>query len=1147
VATVIIKATANQLDGAEIDGIATESSLQDLIKEVQKLGSTSAKIKLDPASKKSLDELAKSAGKAAKVMDLLSAGATNFNDKLKNMGDGVDNASGSVSKLASAGSSAATSLTDMSGEMDTLFSEMSGMTGGLSGSFAQAAGMMGKSGQGFSGAAGMAAKSVGGMASKANLYAAVIQTGIEVVGDFVTAGFEFAKFLFVGGTRLSDFTEALHESVSSLPLIGGILGIFTGVLTAVTKTLDSYVDSLETVSASGASFNNNIMMMRGAAFQTGQTMEQFASTVSANTEKFAQFGTVTEGAMKFAKVSETVRKDLRALGMSAQEVNESLPTIMSLFSQGAQGNSYTTEQMADSANNLMKEMDAMAKLTGKSRKEQADAQAKTMQEAAVRMKMAGMSETQQKALNEAMIQARAKFGESGAEMVKLRILGIAPQTEAQRNYQAVMGGAMKGMTDYTDGIINGTNVIENDAERKKKLDETTTAGQIEVMKRAKQLSTNLSVAQAGGVNTFVGSMEAIQIASQNKLKADGTMDEAAAKEKNEAARKEQETQDKTTRSLQDFDETMKKLKQTMFDDLIMPLFEKFKPTLLGFIETIKNGVTGLIKSFDNPNSFINQTLIPTLKSFGDFLITTVMPALANLGNFTMTTLVPALLQFSSFVTTTVMPALLQFSSFVTTTVWPAIKWVAEFLSNNWKPILIALGIAFAPLLAGLAATAAGFAATAAGVAFAAAPLIAGVAFAAAKFALLTAAVIAFYDFFSPLIGALWKPLVDVVGNLILNVGNLILKFTPFGILIGTLYKLFGYLYNAISPMIPSFTEVKDGIMSVYLTMKEGFYDFMASLFEKLGWLSPEFKNSAAELRKVAEASKKQKETIEEETKAREKATTEDLVAKPKTEAQPVTAGATPGATPGATASATPGAASTTSGSVRAPKAPAADSKVTSQEDLKKMGLKIKEGDVQAADSGISPRLIELAKKVQEGIPGFKLITGLNDKFHKEKSPSSRHTQGIAMDFVLNQAPSEEQGQKITEMLKSMGANFVIDEYNHPSAKATAGHFHVEVPLQAKEGGVFSGPESGFPVTMHGTEMVTPVDAGRMVMTPQQQMDKLLQEVTDSFPVDTLPKPETITTPSLTTNDNSDLLAAIRELISIQVKSVGYLNTIAENV
>jgi hypothetical protein len=83
--------------------------------------------------------------------------------------------------------------------------------------------------------------------------------------------------------------------------------------------------------------------------------------------------------------------------------------------------------------------------------------------------------------------------------------------------------------------------------------------------------------------------------------------------------------------------------------------------------------------------------------------------------------------------------------------------------------------------------------------------------------------------------------------------------------------------------------------------------------------------------------------------------------------------------------------------------------------------------------------------------------------------------------------------------------------------------------------------------MHGTEMVTPVDAGRMVMTPQQQMDKLLQEVTDSFPVDTLPKPETITTPSLTTNDNSDLLAAIRELISIQVKSVGYLNTIAENV
>jgi hypothetical protein len=144
-------------------------------------------------------------------------------------------------------------------------------------------------------------------------------------------------------------------------------------------------------------------------------------------------------------------------------------------------------------------------------------------------------------------------------------------------------------------------------------------------------------------------------------------------------------------------------------------------------------------------------------------------------------------------------------------------------------------------------------------------------------------------------------------------------------------------------------------------------------------------------------------------------------------------------------------------------------------DLKKMGLKIKEGDVQADGAKISPQLIEMAKKVQASIPGFSYFSGFNDKFHQEKSPSSSHTTGRAMDFALASPPSPDEGKKIVDMLKNMGASVAIDEYNNPSAKATAGHIHAQV--SAASGAVLSGPSGGYSpgLTMHGTEAIVPLD------------------------------------------------------------------------
>lgn len=159
-----------------------------------------------------------------------------------------------------------------------------------------------------------------------------------------------------------------------------------------------------------------------------------------------------------------------------------------------------------------------------------------------------------------------------------------------------------------------------------------------------------------------------------------------------------------------------------------------------------------------------------------------------------------------------------------------------------------------------------------------------------------------------------------------------------------------------------------------------------------------------------------------------------------------------------------------------------------QQQLADMGIRIKQGDVQADGAQISPKLIELAKNIQSSVPGFSYFSGFNDRFHQENSPMSKHTAGLAADFVLQSHPTREEGERIAAMLRNMGASKVLDEYNSPSAKATGGHFHVEIPAMAK-GGITQGPTMAGEA---GPEAVVPLPDGKKIPV------KLFQDTGPTF-------------------------------------------------
>jgi hypothetical protein len=151
----------------------------------------------------------------------------------------------------------------------------------------------------------------------------------------------------------------------------------------------------------------------------------------------------------------------------------------------------------------------------------------------------------------------------------------------------------------------------------------------------------------------------------------------------------------------------------------------------------------------------------------------------------------------------------------------------------------------------------------------------------------------------------------------------------------------------------------------------------------------------------------------------------------------------------------------------------------SQAELKALGFKMHEGDVQQTGKVIDPRLIELAHKIQKEFPGFSHFSGFNDKFHNEKTPASGHTQGRAVDFGVTAPPSRQEGQRLENMLRGWGATIVQDEYNNPSTMSTAGHFHAEIP-RAAMGDILSGPSGGYEKTLGDAESRITLPGGKTV-------------------------------------------------------------------
>jgi ElaB/YqjD/DUF883 family membrane-anchored ribosome-binding protein len=399
-----------------------------------------------------------------------------------------------------------------------------------------------------------------------------------LIGSIGQSVLGLTKALFDGGDQLSDFAQ-------HIPLIGSLITPFT-------QMLDNSISTFRDLSSVGAGFNNSITEMRMTAASLELNLDEMSNLVRNNSENFRLLGgTVTEGVNRFTAINRAVKATgnfsfLKNLGFTIEEVNEGIANYAALQSRMGRLQNMSVGQLAQGSTNYLVQLDRLAKVTGKSRKEL-----------------------------EASMAAQAQ--DAGFRALANQLTG-----DSLENFRASMAlidtlpaDVAAGLKDLADGLPQTEEGIM-----------VLTAAGPEIMEAMRQVAAGadpqviLDALQAAGHNIegfagLEGEQRAIYIAAlrQSNPVLASILDSATrlmevGTAEYDAAIAEQARREEITGTLTTFDDAIKEMRATIASAILdSGLFED----LAGAVASVAD----LIKSEDFKNAF--KDFIGTIKSFID--------------------------------------------------------------------------------------------------------------------------------------------------------------------------------------------------------------------------------------------------------------------------------------------------------------------------------------------------------------------------------------------------------------------------------------------------------------------------------------------------------------------------------------------------
>ena len=345
---------------------------------------------------------------------------------------------------------------------------------------------------------------------------------IRAAGQITNAFKGLTGELLTGGDRISDFTSHVAGALESIPIVGGLIG---GIGQLLVSTIDNQIDTFRDLSKVGIDFGENLYEASYQAFKTSLSLEAYSGVISSNSEMLAKLGgTAGGGAKAFTGLLQGVSKNSKLflqLGMTMEEISEYTADYVTQQQRLGRGERLSSKQTLASAQAYIKEVDKLAKATGKQRDEISGAMNEVSNDKRLKGVMAGLDETARLAITSTVTMLSARDAELGEAVKEMIAMGGVPYSEAAVALSLLNPGIAAATKALGDGVPGAADqlTIEIEKARQTVLKMSTAEKDSLAVRAAMGDQVALTTLSVLGLGNLVTSVTAAEIEQAKKLKA----------------------------------------------------------------------------------------------------------------------------------------------------------------------------------------------------------------------------------------------------------------------------------------------------------------------------------------------------------------------------------------------------------------------------------------------------------------------------------------------------------------------------------------------------------------------------------------------------------------------------------------------------
>ena len=460
---------------------------------------------------------------------------------------------------------------------------------------------------------------------------------IRGMGQIANAFKGLTGELLTGGDRISDFTSHVAGALESIPIVGGLIG---GIGQLLVSTIDNQIDTFRDLSKVGIDFGENLYEASYMATKTSLTMEQYSGVISSNAEMLAKLGSSAgSGAKAFTGLLQGVSKNSKLflqLGMTMEEVSEYTADYVTQQQRLGRGERLSSKQTLASAQAYIKEVDKLAKATGKQRDEISGAMNEVSNDKRLKGVLAGLDETARLAVTSTVTMLSARDAELGEAVKEMIAMGGVPYSEAAVALSLLNPGIAAATKALGDGVPGAADMLTTEIEKARQtvLKMSTAEKDSLAVRAAMGDQVALTTLSVLGLGNLVESVSAAQIEQAKKQKA---IDEGRAQTVLDFEQTITDTRNAMKNALIDsgiFDTVTEVLNSVSgkFGELMDEGggISKIKSAAVSFGETI----TGLMESFQKGTLMedIGKYLGDGLSKLGELIAPHISTAMSGLMN-----------------------------------------------------------------------------------------------------------------------------------------------------------------------------------------------------------------------------------------------------------------------------------------------------------------------------------------------------------------------------------------------------------------------------------------------------------------------------------------------------------------------------------